>query len=145
MKRRSLLALVGGALAATSGCVSAPTGPEPAHTVTVYLGEREATRDVTVTVRNEDGNVLFERAYELSDANEADEDATFPADTEPEMVTVEVDGTRFERDWPNMHGQDAGCGESNWTGIEVWVEGQPEEEPSVRLDSNCQHVTMADG
>lgn len=144
MNRRSLLGVVGGALAATSGCLSAPTGPVPAHTVTVYLAEREATRDVTVTVTNEGGDELFERTYELSDANEAEEDDTFPADTEPETVTVVVDGTRFERDWPNMHGQDAGCGESNWAGIEVWVEGQPDEEPTVRLDSNCQHVTMTE-
>jgi hypothetical protein len=110
--------------------------------VTVYLAEREATRDVTVRVENDDGETLFEREYALSDDNEAHEDATFPESTDPETVIVTVDGQQFERQWPGINGRR--CEGDNWKGIEVWVEGQPDEEPSVRIEENCQHVTLTE-
>ena len=91
-------------LAGCSGVSSVldSTGGSPPHWVTVYLGDREETHDVTVTVRDSGDETLFERSYQLSDDNEADEDATFPASTDPETVAVTVDGTRFERDWPGF-------------------------------------------
>jgi hypothetical protein len=114
-----------------------------AHTVTVYLADREATRDVAVTVKEGDGTVVFERRYALSDENEADEDATFPESADPETVVVTVDGEQFERSWPQGRNQDEPCSKGNWEGVEVWVEGEPDESPSVRLEGNCQHVTIA--
>lgn len=142
MKRRTLLASLSAAATATGGCLSGGSSPQPAHTVTVYLGEREATRNVTVTVKNQDGETLFEQDYNLSDSNEADEDATFPESTEPENVVVTVDGNRFEEQWPGFENPELPCEGENWAGIEVWVEGNPGETPSVRMETNCQHVTM---
>jgi hypothetical protein len=100
------------------------------------------TRNVTVTVENEDGESLFNKEYSLSDNNEADEDATFPESTEPETVNVTVDGERFEKQWPGFESQGLPCEGENWAGIELWIEGNPEETPSVRMETNCQHVTM---
>ena len=140
--RRTVLASASAALAAVSGCTALESSPRPAHTVSVYLVDREATRDVTVTVEDDGGAVLFEREYRLSDDNEADEDATFPASDEPETVTVTVDGTEFERDWPGFEDPELPCEGENWAGIEVRVRGPPDESPSVRVMANCQHVTM---
>lgn len=140
MKRRSFIVGIGTTAVTVSGCLS--NEQQPAHTVTVYLSEREATRDVTVTVENESGEILFNKEYALSDSNEADEDATFPESTEPETVIVEVDGNAFERQWPGFEQQELPCNDGNWAGIELWIEGQPDEEPSVRMETNCQHVTM---
>jgi hypothetical protein len=109
----------------------------------VYLGDRDATRNVTVTVEDGSGDTLFERDYRLSDGNEADEDATFPESTDPQTVVVTVDGTRFERRWPGVDDPELPCNDSNWAGIEVYVDGGPDEAPSVRLEANCQHVTVA--
>jgi len=92
MKRRVFLAGLSTAVTATSGCVGSGSSEQLAHTVTVYLGEREATRNVTVTVKNEGGENLFEKEYNLSDTNESDEDATFSASTEPDTVIVTVLG-----------------------------------------------------
>jgi hypothetical protein len=156
MKRRKFLTGLCTGLVTASGCVSdgsqqpsdgsqTPTEDsqtQPAHTVTVYLGEREATRNVTVTVENENGESLFDKEYRLSDSNEADEDATFPESTEPETVTVTVDGNRFEKQWPGFENQRLPCQGENRAGIELWIEGNPQEAPSVRMETNCQHVTM---
>lgn len=142
MKRRALLTGLSAAITTASGCTILSSSTQPARTVSVYLGNRDATRNVTVSVENENGEVLFEREYSLSDSNEADEDATFPASTDPETVIVTVDGTRFEEKWPGFENPELPCNDSNWTGIEVYVEGSPDETPSVRLEGNCQHVTI---
>jgi len=155
-RRTFLGAITAGGIAALAGCNSmlgaqdttdnseSPTDApkNAAHTVSVYLAEREATRDVTVVVEESDGTVVFEREYALSDGNESHEDATFPESTGPETVVVTVDGERFEEPWPD--GSEAGepCTDGNWEGVEVYVQGQPDEAPSIRLDGNCQHVTL---
>ncbi|MHB9287554.1 hypothetical protein ACKVMT_11020 [Halobacteriales archaeon Cl-PHB] len=108
----------------------------------MYLGDRDKTHDVTVTIEAEDGSVLFEKEYRLSDSNEADEDATFPESTDPETIVVTIDGARFERDWPGHDYPQLPCEDGNWTGIEVWVERGSDGSPAIRLEANCQHVTM---
>lgn len=142
MRRRTLLASATAMLATGSGCAALADEPTPAHTVSVYLADREATRDVAVTVATSDGTTIFEREYQLSDGNEADEDATFPASTEPETVVVTVDGNRFERQWPDVTAPELPCGDPNRAGVEVYVRGAPGEAPAVRLEANCQRVTM---
>jgi hypothetical protein len=114
-----------------------------AHTVSVYLGEREEAHDVTVTVRDGDDAVLFERTYVLSDEDEADEDATFPASTDPQTVTVTVDGTRFERDWPGFEVTELPCEGDSRAGVELYVENGPDGSPTLRLAANCQSVVAA--
>jgi hypothetical protein len=131
VRGRRLLAGASAALVATAGC-AALREDRPAHTVSVYLGDRETTRDVRAWVYAADGTELFDRATRLSDANEADEDATFPA-----RVVVAVDGTRVERPWP-----DAGCDGPNRAGVEVYVEGGSTGTPEVRLERNCRSVTL---
>ncbi|WP_202614512.1 hypothetical protein [Halostella litorea] len=139
--RRSMLGLLAAAGVGLAGCADALAADDAAHTVSVYLGDRDAGRDVTVAVAADDGTVLFEREYRLSDANEAHEDATFPESTDPVTVVVTVDGERFERPWPAFAGERE-CSGENWEGVEVWVEGGPDESPSVRITGNCQHVTL---
>lgn len=141
MNRRALLATSSAAIVATSGCTVLNPSGRPAHTVSVYLGNRDKTHHLTVTVKAEDSSVLFEKEYRLSDSNEADEDATFPESNEPETIVVTVDGTRFERDWPRNEHPQLPCEGENWTGIEVWVEHGSDENPAIRLEANCQHVT----
>jgi hypothetical protein len=141
-RRTVLRTLAVGGTAGLAGCGEVLASETPAHTVSVYLGDREATREVTVRIEAADDSVLFEREYSLSDDNEADEDATFPESTEPREVIVTVDGTRFERAWPGLDQPDAECSDGNWSGVEVWVEGGPDESPTVRLERNCQHVTL---
>lgn len=143
MDRRAFLATASSALLAAAGCTVPDESAAPAHTVSVYLGDRDASRTVTVTVENDSGDALFEQTYDLSDANEAHEDAVFPESTAPETVVATVDGTRFERDWPGFEHQRLPCEGENWTGIEVWVEGEPSDDPAVRLGVNCQHVTLS--
>lgn len=143
VNRRTLLASSCAALAAASGCSVLGASTRPAHTVSVYLGDRDATRDVRVTITDDAGDVLFERDYRLSDGNEADEDATFPESTDPATITVTVDGTRFERPWPDFLGPQTSCSDGNWEGVELWIEGRPGEQPSLRVVENCQHVTMS--
>ncbi len=140
--RRAFLASTCAVLVAASGCTASTSSARPAHTVTVYLGERDESHDVTVTVLDGGGETVFEEEYRLSDANEADEDATFPAAPGPETVVVTVDGTRFERDWPGIEDPELPCEGDNWSGIEVWVENGRDGSPTVRVEANCQHVTM---
>jgi hypothetical protein len=130
-------------LLAASGCTALGSSPTPAHWVTVYLGEREETHNVTITVTNEDEAVLFEKEYQLSESNEADEDAPFSESTDPDTVVVTVDGTRFERDWPGFEQRELPCdSNNNYSGIEVWVENGQDGSPEIRLTADCQHVTM---
>jgi hypothetical protein len=110
--------------------------------VSVYLGERDDTHEVTVTVENDDGELLFEKEYRLSDSNEADEDAPFPESTNPTTVVVTVDGTRFERDWPGFEQQELPCSGQNWSGIELWIENGQDGSLAIRMEAGCQHVTM---
>lgn len=145
--RRAFLASTCTLTAAVAGCAglsspSTSTSREPdPHWVKVYLGDRDETHDVTVQITDEDGNTLFEQAYQLSDSNEADEDATFPASTEPERIVVTVDGTRFERDWPGFEHSQLPCDGPNEAGIEVWVENARDGTPGIRLEADCQSVT----
>lgn len=141
MNRRSLLAGTGTMLAALAGCTSTTSAPL-AHTVSVYLSERDETHDVTVLIENEQGEPLFERAYRLSDANEAHEDATFPASTDPATVVVTVDGERFDYQWPGFEAAELPCEGENRSGLEVYVGSDPDGSPDLRLDANCQHVTV---
>ena len=140
MHRRTVIAGTVTTLAALSGC-TAPKSTKLAHTVTVYLGDREATRDVSVTVESADGDTLFERDYTLSDDNEAHEDATFPASTTPVTVRVSIDGTEFARPWPSEPVAEA-CTGNNRRGVELWIEGRPDDDASLRLESNCQYHTV---
>ncbi|WP_254532137.1 hypothetical protein [Natrinema gelatinilyticum] len=141
--RRTVLGLIAaGGIGGLAGCSAVNASGKPAHTVSVYLSDREVARETTVTVEAEDGTVVFEREYTLSDDNEAHEDATFPASADPHDVITTVDGNRFERPWPEFSGPNNGCSDGNWEGIEVWIEGGAEESPTVRLEGNCQHVTL---
>ena len=143
MERRKFIVGLGTAVAAASGCLSESSSAQLAHTVTVYhVDHEETTRNVTVTVENETGEELFSKEYTLSEENESDEDATFPESTEPETVVVDVDGERFERRWPGFEQPGLPCEGENRVGIEVWIEGNADEEPSIRMETNCQHVTM---
>lgn len=145
--RRALLAGTGAVLAPLSGCAALgssskqSTGESAPHWVKLYLGDRDETHDVTVTITNDGGDVLFEKEYQLSDSNEADEDATFPASTDPETVVVTADGTRFERDWPGFEQPALPCDGPNEAGIEVYVETAQDGTPDVRLEADCQSVT----
>jgi len=139
MRRRSSLAAC--AASAAAGCVSEE--PQPAHTVSVYNADRETERNATVSVEDADGNSLSDRRYSLSDANEADEDAAFPASTEPETVPVTVDGTVFERDWAGFEQPGRPCEGEDEAGVEVWVEGG--ENATVRPEPNCGYVTPDGG
>ncbi len=141
MQRRAFLAASVG-LAALSGCSAPAPEPRPAHWVTVYLGEREETHDVTVTVTNGDGEPLFEKDYQLSDTNEADEHAPFPASGNPAAIRVTIDGQSFERDWPGFEHQKLPCEEPNWAGVELWIETGADGEPTLQMFADCQHVTM---
>ncbi|WP_275882446.1 hypothetical protein [Halorhabdus sp. BNX81] len=140
--RRAFLGSSSAALAIVGGCITQGSSSTPAHWVTVYLGEREESHDVSVTVKNGSGDVLFAKDYRLSDANEADEDAPFEASTDPETVTVSVDGTRFERDWPGFEQPELPCDDPNRAGIELWVENGTDGSPGIRMEADCQHVTM---
>jgi len=142
MNRRTVLAVSGSALVAASGCTGQDSSSNPAHWVTVYLGERDETHEVTVRVQNKGGDTLFEKEYALSDNNEADEDAPFDASTEPETVLVTVDGTQFERDWPGFEQSELPCNDGTQAGIEIWVESDENGSPTIRLEPGCQSVTM---
>ncbi len=140
--RRTLLASSCVSLVAASGCAALDSESTPAHWVTVYLGDRAKTHEVSVTVTNNSGDTLFEKEYTLSDSNEADEDAPFPESTDPETITVTIDGTRFERDWPGFEQEPLPCDDSNWAGVELWIETDQSGNPDLRIESDCQHVTM---
>jgi len=83
----------------------------------------------------------FEKEYEFSDSNEADEDATFPASTDPETIIVTVDGTRFERDWPGFEQPELPCNDVNEVGVEIYVENAQDGSPGIRLEADCQSIT----
>lgn len=146
ISRRALLVGSGAILAAGSGC-SAPRstqrqpGDANPHWIRVYLGERDETHHVTVTITNEDGKALFEKEYQLSDSNETGETGTFPASTDPETIAVTVDGTQFERDWPGFEQSTLPCNTPNEAGIEVYVENDQDGRPEIRLEADCQSVT----
>jgi hypothetical protein len=143
LRRRDVLIPIGTFVAVgLSGCKSLTDSEEPAHTVSVYLNDRRFARSVTVKISGEGGATLFEDEYNLSDSNEADEDATFPASDAPESIIVTVDGTRFELDWPGSENPDLPCSDPNKAGIELWVEQNKEGSPEIRLKTNCQFVTI---
>jgi hypothetical protein len=142
LNRRSFLASSSAALVAASGCSAVESSPRLAHWVTVYLGDREETHEVSVAVADDAGETVFEKEYSLSDDNEADEHAPFPESAEPETVVVTVDGTRFERDWPGFEQPELPCDDPNRSGIEVWIENDGDGSPGVRIEADCQHVTM---
>ena len=147
MQRRAFLGVAGVATATgLAGCGdgtdSGDTGPtdadgDLAHTVSVYLTDREETHDVSVTVTNGQGNSLFQREYTLSNDNESDEDALFPASTSPETVVVTVDGTRFERDWPGFEQPELPCSDATASGVELRIESDETGSPTVQLQANC--------
>lgn len=149
MNRRTFLTCSIPAIIATSGCtaLTSPSGSSEgsadSYWVKLYLGDRDETHNVTVTITDQDGDTVFEKAYELSDSNEADEDATFPASTDPETVVVTVDGTRFERDWPGFEQPALPCDSANEVGIEVYVENGQDGTPEIRLEADCQSITGA--
>ncbi|RLM66826.1 hypothetical protein DVK05_06225 [Halorubrum sp. Atlit-8R] len=138
--RRAFAAGLSTAVAAVAGCGSSGSAPVSAHWVSVYLGEREETHDVTVAVLDGSGATLFEETYRISDGNEADEDATFSGSSAPETVVVTIDGTRFERDWPGFERAELPCEEPNRSGVELWVENDRDGDPTVRMEAGCQHV-----
>jgi hypothetical protein len=143
MNRRAFLTGTSAALLGASGCLAEGSATTPAHWVTVYLVDHETPRDVTVTVTDDRGDVLFEQDYQLSATNQADEDVPFPESTEPETVVVTVDGTRFERDWPGFEQRELPCdSDTNYSGVELWIENARDGSPTVRLEAGCQHVTM---
>lgn len=107
----------------------------------MYLGDRDETHTVTVAISNQDEENVFEKEYQLSDSNEADEDATFPASTEPETIVITVDGTRFERDWPGFEKPDLPCDGPNEAGVEIYVENGQDEAPDIRIEADCQSIT----
>jgi len=141
LNRRTFLVSSSTALLAAAGCTTRASSSPPAHWVTVYLGEREETHDVTVTVEDESGERLFEKEYRLSDSNEADEDAPFDGSSEPETLVVTVDGTRFERDWPGFEQPGLPCDDPNGAGVEIWVENGDDGTPAIRVEADCQRVT----
>jgi hypothetical protein len=146
MERREFLGAVGVVsavgLAGCSSVLGSDESAQRAHTVSVYLSDRDLTREVTVTVTDESGSTLFENEYTLSNSNEADEDATFPASDAPDTVVVTVDGARFERDWPGFEHPELPCDEPNNAGIEIWIEESEDGSPEIRLEVNCQSVTV---
>jgi len=147
ISRRAVLSGTGAVLSAVSGCAASgsslnSSGKESdPHWVKMYLGDRDETHDVTVKITNQDGDVLFEKEYQLSDSNEADEDATFPASTEPDTIVVTVDGSRFARDWPGFEQPALPCDGANEAGIEMYVENAQDETPDIRLEADCQSIT----
>lgn len=157
MNRRAFLTGSIATMIAASGCTAltslpGSSGDSPTssseessdpHWVKMYLGDRAETHNVTVTITNQDGDTVFEKAYELSDSNEADEDATFPASTDPETVVITVDGTRFEREWPGFEQPALPCDGANEAGIEVYVENGQDGTPEIRLKADCQSITGA--
>jgi hypothetical protein len=141
--RRALVAGVSTALVGAAGCTGRDDAGSAPHWVSVYLADREATREVTVAVTDADGATLFEESYRLSDDNEAEEDATLSGSAEPETVVVTVDGARFERDWPGFERAALPCDEPNRSGVELWIESAPDGGPELRLETDCQRVTEA--
>ncbi len=145
--RRALLAGTSAVLTAISGCtalessLNSSEGEPYPHWVKMYLGDRDETHHVTVTITNKGGDVLFEKEYQLSDSNEADENSTFPASTEPETIVVTVDGTRFTRDWPGFEHPALPCDGPNEAGIEIYVENAQDGTPVIRLEADCQSIT----
>lgn len=128
-------------LAGFAGCTSTTAAPL-ADTVSVYLSERDESHEMTVLVENEQQETLFEREYRLSDTNEARGDGTFPASTNPATVVVTVDGTRFDYQWPGIEAPELPCEGENRSGREVYVGSDPDGSPDLRLDANCQRVTV---
>jgi len=106
----------------------------------MYLGDRDETHDVTVTITNPEGDIVFEKDYQLSDSNEADEAATFPASTAPETIVVTVDGMRFERDWPGFEQPPLPCDGANEAGVEIYIENAQDGSPDIRLEADCQSL-----
>lgn len=142
LNRRAFLASLSAVLLTASGCTAFNSSPTPAHWVSVYLGERDETHDVTVTVTNDSSEVIFEKDYRLSESNEADENVPFPESTDPETVIVTVDGIRFERDWLGSEHRQLPCSGQNWSGIELWIENSRDGSPGIRMEADCQHVTI---
>ena len=142
INRREFLTGSGILVTGLAGCSGITDSEQPAHTISVYLGNRTETYDVTVTVEDAEGSSLFDKQYRLSNDNEAHEDATFPESTSPETVRVTVNGTDIERDWPGVESEELPCRGENWVGIELYIQTGEDGSPDVRLEANCQHVTM---
>ena len=143
MRRRELLAGVGTAVAGgLAGCGSNATEAEPAHTVSLYLHDSETARTVAVRIIDAAGTTVFETERSLSERNEADENVPFPASSNPETIIVTIDGTRFERDWPGFEQPELPCNEGTNAGVEIWIETAADGSPEIRLEANCQSVTM---
>jgi len=142
-QRRELLATIGTAAAGgLAGCGSNPTAAEPAHTVSLYLLDSETDRTVAVRITDDGGTTVFETERTLSARNEADENVPFPATSNPETIIVTIDGTRFERDWPGFEQPVLPCNEANDAGVEIWIDTAADGSPEIRLEANCQSVTM---
>ena len=138
--RRAFVAGASAALAVAAGCAGSGSDSAHPHWVSVYLGEREETHDVTVAVTDASDATLFEETYRLSDDNEADEGATFSGASEPDTVVVTVDGSRFERDWPGFERPELPCENPNHSGVELWIESGADGTPALRVEAGCQHV-----
>lgn len=154
MDRRSVLSgvvtlsgvLVAGCSSLDSDDTTSTEDPEAterlAHSVSVYLRDGSETHTVSVTVQNASGAAVFEKDYRLSDSNEADENAPFPAASDPKTIIVTVDGTQFDRDWPGFEHPELPCNEATRPGIEIWVENDQDGTPGIRLAVNCQTIRM---
>ncbi|QLK25754.1 hypothetical protein HYG81_16995 [Natrinema zhouii] len=141
--RRTVLSLiVVSGIGGIAGCSDVIISEKPAHTVSVYMHNRNGVHDVTVTIKEDDGAVVFERDYFFSDDKGSHEDATFPELTDPHTVVVTVDGKQFKQLWPEFNDPNNRCSKGNWEGIEVWIKGAPGESLTVLLTGNCQHITI---
>jgi hypothetical protein len=145
MRRRDLLAGISTAVVGgLAGCGSNFTPAEPAHTVSLYLLDSETARTVTVRVTDDAGTTVFETERSLSARNEADENVPFPATSNPETILVMIDGTRFERDWPGFEQPELPCNDATNAGVEIWIDTAADGSPAIRLEANCQSVTMSE-
>lgn len=143
MNRRKALITIGiTSTTGLAGCLSQSNQTDPAHTVSIYLGNRDLTRNVTVRILGIDRTKIFEIEDTLSNDNEAIEDATFPVSTDPDTIIVTVDESQFERDWPGFEQPELPCQEPNNAGIEIWIEQDEDNSPTIRLEANCQSVRV---
>ncbi|OYR69259.1 MULTISPECIES: hypothetical protein [Halorubrum] len=107
----------------------------------MYLGDRDETYNVTITITDQDGTTVFENEYALSDSNEADENVTFPALTDLKNIVITVDKIRFERDWPDFERAELPWDGANEAGVEVYIESAEDGTPEIRLEADCQSIT----
>ena len=120
-----------------TGCLSVPQKSSVSpHTVTVlnrdFKSQEYQPHNITVTITNKRGEILFKRSYQLDDEKAADSQGKFDGNTRPHLINLVLDGRDVEKKWPTSD-----CGTATESGIVINI--RLEKDKIITITGICEN------